>query len=350
MSSRPSPLISYAQNGEDVVLARALTPWDKKGFWVDCGAGHPKYDSVTKLFSQFGWTGINIEPLDEEFMLLTQDRPLDENIQCLLGAQEGVGAIYAGPPENRGSSTSDPLLADRYATEFGQTFQKFEVPVRRLDAILREKARPTIDFLKIDVEGAEEAVLRGIDLQEFHPRILIIEATQPNSTVLSHEVWEPLVLDSGYLFAFFDGLNRYYVNQNDKDILGPLAIPANILDDYKTFVQFNREKHNNQQNATIEEKDIYVKSLQATIEEKDIYAKSLQATIEEKKLLLADQQQKINEVADRFIILQKANESLEKQLIKLHDVERQLATIRSYRLFKILAMTKRILRKATGRK
>ncbi|MEY5151517.1 MAG: hypothetical protein RLZZ551_66, partial [Actinomycetota bacterium] len=102
MSSRPSPLISYAQNGEDIVLARALKPWEKRGFWVDCGAAHPKYDSVTKLFSQFGWTGINIEPLVEEFKLLIEDRPNDHNVQCLLGSQSGVGSIFAGPSENRG--------------------------------------------------------------------------------------------------------------------------------------------------------------------------------------------------------------------------------------------------------
>ena len=331
MPSKPSPLVSYAQNGEDIILARALLPWKNKGFWVDCGAGHPEYDSVTKLFSQFGWTGINIEPLDEEFMLLTQNRPLDENIQCLLGAQEGVGAIYAGPAENRGSSTTDPHLVDRYATEFGQTFQKFEVPVRRLDAILREKVRPTIDFLKIDVEGAEEAVLRGMDLQEFHPRILIIEATRPNSTDLSHEAWEPLVLDSGYLFAFFDGLNRYYINQNDKDILGLLAIPANILDDYKTFAQFDTEQHNNQ--------------LSNVIGGKDLYAESLSNAIREKDLLLADQLQMVIDIKNRLVILKTANGALENQLVLLHDAERQLATIRSYKLFKFLSFSKKLVRR-----
>ena len=345
MKSKPSPLVSYAQNGEDVVLARALLPWKNKGFWVDCGAGHPKYDSVTKLFSQFGWTGINIEPLDDEFTLLKQDRPKDENIQCLLGVQEGIGFIYGGPAENRGSSTTDPLLVDRYAKEFGQTFKKFEVPVRRLDAILREKARPTIDFLKIDVEGAEEAVLRGINLKEFHPRILIIEATRPNSTDLCYDTWEPLVLDSGYLFAFFDGLNRYYVNKNDKELLAPLAIPANTLDDYKTFVQLGTEKHNNHLTESNLALNIYVESLTKSIEEKDLYVESLTKSIEEKDLLLADQLQKVINIENRLVTLKLANEALENQLVMLHDVERQLNTIRSYKIFQFLSFSKKLLRR-----
>ena len=336
MSSRPSPLISYAQNGEDIVLARALNPWDKKGFWVDCGAGHPKYDSVTKLFSQFGWTGINIEPLDQEFLLLSQDRPQDENIQCLLGAKEGLGIIFAGPAENRGSSTSDPLLVARYAKEYGQTFQELQIPMRRLDDILREKDRPTIDFLKIDVEGAEEEVLQGINLQEFKPRVLVIKATLPNSKDFSFAAWEPLVLDNGYLFAFFDGLNRYYVHRNDKDLLGPLAVPANVLDAYKTIVQLETEDQNRHLTESNFAADHYVESLSNTIKEKD--------------LSLADELQKVIDIETRLVILKVANEALEDHLVILHDTERQLATIRSYKTFKFLSLAKKIIRKMYGRK
>ena len=310
MASKPSPIISYAQNGEDIVLARALKPWERKGFWIDCGAGHPKYDSVTKLFSQFGWTGINVEPLADEFMLLTQDRPLDENIQCLLGAQNGVGSIFAGPPENRGSSTTDPLLVARYAKEFGQTFHESQVPIRTLSNILRAKQIPAIDFLKIDCEGAELEVLCGIDLTEFNPRILVIKATQPNSTDLNYERWENRVLGSGYVFALFDGLNRFYVKANDSELLKLLAIPANVFDDFQTFIQFESQNY---------------------------------------ELKIAEHQQKVIDAEAHNLILRTANEALEKQLIKLHNVERQLETIRSYKLFKLLSLAKKIVCKTTDR-
>ena len=45
------PFVSYAQNQEDVVLARALRPDDSEGFWVDVGAGDPVLDSVTAAFA-----------------------------------------------------------------------------------------------------------------------------------------------------------------------------------------------------------------------------------------------------------------------------------------------------------
>ena len=350
MSTRPIPLISYAQNGEDVVLARALKPWERKGFWVDCGAGHPKYDSVTKLFSQFGWTGINIEPLDEEFTLLTQDRPLDVNIQCLLGDQEGLGSIFAGPSENRGSSTTDPLLVERYAKELGQTFHESQVPIRTLTDILREKQLPTIDFLKIDVEGAELEVLRGIDLSEFNPRILVIEATKPNSPEVSYSHWEDRVLSSGYVCALFDGLNRFYVKEDDTEAINALMAPANVLDDFKSIIHIELEQIASSAQKTIND---YIEQFQ-TVEK---YAQSLQdectklrIMIDNSELLYANQQQKVIDAEACNLVLKTTNEALENQLIKLHDVERQLTTIRSYKLFRFLSLVKKIIRIATGRK
>ncbi len=342
MSSKPSPLISCAQNGEDIVLARALKPWDAKGFWVDCGAGHPKYNSATKLFSQFGWTGINIEPLADEFMLLTQDRPLDENVQCLLGADNGTGTIFAGPAENRGSSTTDPLLVARYAKEFGQTFNETQVPIRTLTDILRAKQFPTIDFLKIDVEGDELEVLRGIDLSEFNPRILVIKAIRPNSTELNYKHWEDRVLSSGYVCALYDGLNHFYVKENNSDLLKLLAVPANVLDDFITIIQFELSQIAIEAHNTITYHIQQIHSAQQ-------HAASLSSELQNYELKIADHKQQVVDAEARNHILKTTNEALEKRLINLCDVERQLATIRSYKIFKLLSLAKKIMRKATGR-
>ena len=52
---------TWAQNGEDVVLVRGLT--GATGFYVDIGAYDPEVESVTKLFSDRGWRGINVNPI-----------------------------------------------------------------------------------------------------------------------------------------------------------------------------------------------------------------------------------------------------------------------------------------------
>src|SRR5688500_17471467 len=148
------PFVSYAANHEDVVLARALEPDRHTGFWIDVGAGHPVDGSVTAAFAERGWRGINVEPLAEEFAQLTSSRPRDLNLEVALGAAVGRAKLYAGPPENRGSSTLVAELADRYRTE-GQAFTTFEVDVRTLDDVLEEYPADQVDFLKVDVEGFE---------------------------------------------------------------------------------------------------------------------------------------------------------------------------------------------------
>ena len=50
------PMISYAQNLEDVVLDRALRA--SAGFYVDVGAASPSTASVTRHFYELGWSGI----------------------------------------------------------------------------------------------------------------------------------------------------------------------------------------------------------------------------------------------------------------------------------------------------
>ena len=67
--------VSYAQNGEDIVLARGLRA--DAGFYVDIGAFDPHVDSVTKLFYERGWRGINVDPVPEVIALFERDRPRD---------------------------------------------------------------------------------------------------------------------------------------------------------------------------------------------------------------------------------------------------------------------------------
>jgi len=51
--------IYYAQNFEDVMLWRALKHI-KNGFYIDIGAWDPVIDSVSNLFYENGWRGINV--------------------------------------------------------------------------------------------------------------------------------------------------------------------------------------------------------------------------------------------------------------------------------------------------
>ena len=86
-------IVSYAQNFEDVMLWRALKHVSN-GFYVDVGANDPCVDSVTRLFYEHRWYGINIEPLSQHFIDLQRARPRDINLQCAAGPELGSLEIW----------------------------------------------------------------------------------------------------------------------------------------------------------------------------------------------------------------------------------------------------------------
>lgn len=225
------PWISYAQNAEDVRLRRAFAD-QSTGFFIDVGANHPVMFSITKHFSEQGWTGVNVEPLPRLFALIQADRPRDINVNMGCSSQEGVLKLYAARGAASGMSTFTEQEVREHRDK-GFEFDEITCKVSTLAKICEAHAQDrVIDFLSIDVEGHEREVLEGADFARFRPRVVVVEATRPNTTEPSHEGWEHLLLDSGYLFAAFDGLNRYYVRREDERLIPLLALAPNVFDDY----------------------------------------------------------------------------------------------------------------------
>jgi FkbM family methyltransferase len=228
-----SVVISYSQNQEDVVLFR-LVELIPKGFYVDVGAAHPVLDNVTYALYKAGWHGINIEPMKREADLLREIRPRDITCETAAGDTVGRVILYAAPMENRGATTADTDLVAKYSSA-GQSFEAFEVDVVRLDQILEENNIEVVHILKIDVEGAEKAVLKGACLSKYRPWVLVVEATRPNSTEDVSSEWENLVLEAGYSQTLFDGLNKFYVRNDMPEIAKAMSIPANVFDRWAPF-------------------------------------------------------------------------------------------------------------------
>ena len=230
--------ISYSQNREDVLLWRALQHVEH-GFYIDVGANDPSDDSVTRAFYDRGWHGINIEPLPAHQEQLCALRPRDINLATAAGANDGELTLF-DVPTVRGWATFDPDVAQRHRDN-GHMLQASIVPVRRLSRICEEHVSGPIHFLKIDVEGFEAQVVRGMDFDRWRPWVVVIEATLPGSAVANHDEWEPVLLKHRYRLAHFDGLNRFYLADEHDALMPAFATPPNVFDDYVFVGQTNAE-------------------------------------------------------------------------------------------------------------
>jgi FkbM family methyltransferase len=228
--------ISYAQRYEDLHLLRALGE-QASGFYIDVGAGHPVYDNVSFAFYLRGWRGITVEPNPWLAQLSEAVRPRDTRIASLVGAEPG-SAIYYLVDDFHGLSTTIEDNARAAQNEYGKASRATPMAVSTLAALCEKHALQAIDFLKIDVEGAERDVLAGNDWQRFRPRIVVAEALAPVTMAPAWDAWEPLLTSNGYSFAFFDSLNRYYVADERPELAERLATAASGFDGITKFSAF----------------------------------------------------------------------------------------------------------------
>jgi FkbM family methyltransferase len=230
------PITSYAQNFEDVMLARAFP--GASGFYVDVGANDPDIDNVTRVFYERGWSGINIEPLSANSVELRKKRPRDINLELAVGEKEGAITFYE-VGKWHGYSTTDPVLAAQHRKD-GLKVVEHRVPVRKLAAILGEHAAERIiDFLKIDVEGTELSVLRGADLRRHRPKIIVLESKMPVTINMVDRVDEvpdrmeefsDFLAPLGYHFVYHDGLNAFFLAEEHRDLEKAFTRPPGTFD------------------------------------------------------------------------------------------------------------------------
>jgi len=239
-------MISYAQNLEDVLLARAFRG-RQEGFYIDVGAWHPVTDSVTKYFYDLGWRGINVEPVGEYLRLLEEARPRDLNLGMALGERSEHRSLHRFP--DSGLSTFRGDFLDGYR-RLGLESEPVGCEVTTLADLCDAHAPGEIDFLKIDTEGWEGEVIRGGDWRRHRPRIVIVEAVLPNPEMFLHpgggnagagppawEEWEAFLCGFDYEPCYFDGLNRFYVRQEDRNLRAAFDVPPNVFDQYVPWQQ-----------------------------------------------------------------------------------------------------------------
>jgi len=207
--------LSYAQNLEDYHLWQALGA-DGPGVYIDIGGGHPVADNVSLWFYERGWQGVVVEPQAPLARLYPHVRPRDVIHEGLIGRTTGEADLYVFD-RLHGLSTTVAANAEGSRVH-GDDFSTRRVPMLTLADLAERYGLMRIDFLKVDVEGAEAEVLASNDWRRFRPKVVVVEAIDPATNMPSHAGWEPILLAAGYRFRLDDTLNRFYVAEECADV------------------------------------------------------------------------------------------------------------------------------------
>jgi FkbM family methyltransferase len=233
--------LSYTQNLEDYHLSLAF-PGRQTGTYIDVGAGHPVADNVSFWFYERGWQGIVVEPQPDLAALYRYLRPRDLVVRALVGRECGEMDFHV-VERLHGFSTMVEKHA-KQAQAFGAGYRTVRMPVMTLAELCRRHSVVEVDFLKVDVEGAEADVLLGGDWQRVRPKIVVAEAVAPGSGEPAWSEWEPFLLAQGYRLALFDTLNRFYVAQEHPELLARLPAERAPWDSVRHMYEIGRAPEN----------------------------------------------------------------------------------------------------------
>jgi FkbM family methyltransferase len=171
--------ISYSQCGEDLIvdfICQALKI--DRPTYLDIGAHHPIYLSNTYLFYERGCRGVCIEP---DPLLIAEIQRVRRRDTCL---NIGVGVTDARVSEadffimtSRTLNTFSRAEAERYQSYGNHKIEKvIQIPLVPINSVIKEhfdNAHP--NFVSLDVEGLDLAVLETFDFQGIRPEVFCIE-------------------------------------------------------------------------------------------------------------------------------------------------------------------------------
>jgi len=196
----PHLSFTFSQEGEDLLLEEMFQDkGGEPGFYVDVGAHHPKRFSNTYTFYMRGWMGLNIDATPGSMAAFQEQRARDINLETGVGEEEGELTFFLF--DEPALNTFDPERAAflERTTSFRVRAREV-VPVRRLERLLADHCGDgrTIDFLSVDTEGFDLAVIRSNDWARFRPRVVMLEDLATDLLALAETSICQFMLSAGY--------------------------------------------------------------------------------------------------------------------------------------------------------
>ncbi len=144
---------------------------------IDIGANTGVFSLAAKAINNKAKV-IAFEPLPWALELLNQNVKINgfdiEVIPKAVSDSIGVASFYF-PKENQGNIYSSTLSIDHYLSHSNILSNKIDVQLVSVDLYCEENAIKSLDLVKVDAEGNDHAVIRGMlhTIQKFEPAILV---------------------------------------------------------------------------------------------------------------------------------------------------------------------------------
>lgn len=134
----------------------------KNGFYIEIGAYDGVSKNSTKILEAHGWNGVCVEAHPERFKKLEQNRNC-RCVNCAIWCKTGTVDFAIMPEKKRGWDGIVKTLPPR-AKEYLNESKIVEIK----SLTWNDLNLPThIDYLQIDVEGAELYILETIDFSKY---------------------------------------------------------------------------------------------------------------------------------------------------------------------------------------
>jgi len=172
-----------SQHGQDKFAVNYFKN-KKNGTFVDIGAHDGESLSNTyTLEKELNWNGICIEPMPRQYKNLIECRNCityncaiyDKNgtEKFLLVDSDGYPDMLSGISKDISIPAMSSILSE--SSRLGAELKRINVETRILNEILEEHQFYHIDFMTIDVEGAELKILSKVNFDKFYIGLLIYE-------------------------------------------------------------------------------------------------------------------------------------------------------------------------------
>lgn len=209
---------SRSQHGEDVYVLSLIDPGAAKVV-VDVGANDGFSWSNSYLFGLRGYRLVLIEPMPrfaDACRTLWHGRDDVAVEACAVGLDEGTAQFHIN------NDTAHDLLAMRSSLDKafvpGQDVSTIEVPIHRLDTLLKRHRVPSsFAFLTVDAEGFDHQVLESLDFDRWRPSVICVEDECIRAEVSS------LLSARGYDLHAILGSNGIYLPTTTHLVLQELA-------------------------------------------------------------------------------------------------------------------------------